>query len=107
MVKVVWPAFLATSLEQPVDEEEGALDLGHHGIVLTRADVQGAANEETPRRAMRKATRDSDAAAQRRRRDPAVFFYPTEHPMDWALRSSSLLAGKQDSCQQPTALSTS
>lgn len=43
MVKIVWPAFLATSLESLAEKEDGPSDLIHHGYVLTRADVQGAA----------------------------------------------------------------
>lgn len=73
VLKVVWPAFLATTLEQPADDEESTSDLVHHGYVLTRADTEGAANEEMPRRAMRRATRESRAASQRTRRDSAVF----------------------------------
>jgi hypothetical protein len=73
LVKVVWPAFLATNLEHSTDEEEGTSDLVHHGYVLTRADVRGAANEDMPRRAMRRAARDSNVAAPRKRRDSAIF----------------------------------
>ncbi|WQF77016.1 hypothetical protein CDEST_02030 [Colletotrichum destructivum] len=73
VAKVVWPAFLATSVEQPADEEESPSDLVRHGIVLTRAEIQGAKDEESSRRARRKVTRDSDPTALKRRRDSAVF----------------------------------
>ncbi|KAK2041011.1 hypothetical protein LZ31DRAFT_557344 [Colletotrichum somersetense] len=71
--KVVWPAFIATSPEQSVGEQEGAWVLVHHGFVLTRANIRGAATEESQARAGRKPTRDSNAPAQRGRRDSAVF----------------------------------
>ncbi|KAF6808979.1 hypothetical protein CPLU01_15583 [Colletotrichum plurivorum] len=76
IVEVVWPAFLANSLEQPTDEEGGTSDLIYHGFVLTRAEVQGAADEEMPRRAMRRAIRTSNTVAQKKRRDSAVFLSP-------------------------------
>ncbi|KAK0367610.1 hypothetical protein CLIM01_15033 [Colletotrichum limetticola] len=72
--QVVWPAFLVIGLEQGTEEEEeGTSDLVCHGYVLTRAGVQDAEDEDTPRRAMRRAMRHSNAVAQRNRRDSAVF----------------------------------
>ncbi|KAK2778387.1 hypothetical protein CKAH01_11784 [Colletotrichum kahawae] len=74
VVKVVWPAFLSVGLEQAAEEEEGGVsDPVCHGYVFTRAGVQDAVDEDTPRRAMRRAMRNGNAVAQRNRRDSAVF----------------------------------
>ncbi|ROT35424.1 hypothetical protein SODALDRAFT_320757 [Sodiomyces alkalinus F11] len=73
VVKVVWPAFVDVTADQAEDGEENPSDLIHHGYMLTRGDAQDAANEEMPRRAMRRTVRDGNAVAQRRRRDSAVF----------------------------------
>ncbi|KAI6364786.1 hypothetical protein MCOR25_005581 [Pyricularia grisea] len=66
IARVVWPAFLAT-------DEEGISELISFGYVISRDDVQRAANEDMPKRAMRKAKRDGDTGGERRRRDSAVF----------------------------------
>ena len=73
IVKYVWPAFLA---EPSGEDDVGTPELVQHGYVLTRADVQGAANEEMSRRNMRRVTRESNGVAARRRRDSAVFLSP-------------------------------
>jgi hypothetical protein len=88
VVKVVWPAFVATGLEQPADEEDGPSDLVHHGYVLTRAEIQDAANEEMPRRVMRRTIREANPATQKKKRDSGIF-YLKERPMDRTSNSSS------------------
>ncbi|KAK0385342.1 hypothetical protein NLU13_7818 [Sarocladium strictum] len=73
VAKIIWPAFLATGLEQSGDGDEGPSDLVHHGYVLTRGDVENAANEEMPRRAQRKAFREAKPTGQKARRDSGIF----------------------------------
>ncbi|KAH0421789.1 hypothetical protein CcaCcLH18_13226 [Colletotrichum camelliae] len=68
IVKIVWPAFLTTA-----DDEAGASDPVCPGYVLTRAEVQGAEDEENSRRAARRAARNPNGGSQRNRRDSAVF----------------------------------
>ncbi|KAK2728619.1 hypothetical protein CKAH01_10749 [Colletotrichum kahawae] len=68
IVKIAWPAFLTTA-----DDEAGASDPVCPGYVLTRAEVQGAEDEENSRRATRRAARNQNGGSQRNRRDSAVF----------------------------------
>ncbi|KAI6781959.1 uncharacterized protein J7T54_005170 [Emericellopsis cladophorae] len=75
IVRVVWPAFVVPNVVA-TNNEECPTELVYTGYVLTRDDVQSAADEELPQRVMRRATRNGSTPAQKKRRDSVSFLSP-------------------------------
>lgn len=76
MGRTIWPTFLAADPRDPAGSDSTALEVVHHGYVLTKAQMQEAADElakeEMSHRVARKVSRRVEPG-QRQRRNSSVF----------------------------------